>query len=388
MRLGVKAAILCAFFFLHAPDIRAADTKAEIRTNLLLLPGSRAANERLSSTASVACNNSSLRFIMEQYSSRFQISYWIDRRVDADAPLQLMLPSAPLTECFQRLAAQCDAEVGLVENILLIAPRGKLAPIQVAAIRLHDQLSNQQTSSSTAKLVPIQWDMLTTPDELRKSIAKAWSTPLPKEFPHDLMNGGALPPCTLATQCSLLYGGFDRALELDASGKLLVRPLNNRSTFTANYPSSTFLPTLVKAAQASYPTLTVVTEGNSTTVTGQPNAHNRLLNRIDDVDRRGSTSRSNSPRSNPSSKSASSKALDAQRLDFELQNQTVGAALEHLAQNLKFELQWADSIADSDKEKRVSLKSKALSLNEVLAKLSAASGLKIRRSGTLVEVSK
>jgi hypothetical protein len=410
MRSALIAWLLVLSVFKNNCDIWAQAPAPEVRINLLTLPSSRQAIQKLPVPASVACENVGLREVLPQLAERFDFTYWIDRRVDADAPLKLLLPQATLEECLQRLAQLSDAEAGLVENVVVIAPRGRLATLQYCAVRFHDQLSRAAAGAGReippARLQPVEWPLLTTPSQLAQRLGNTWNLAPVAELPHDLMNAGRLRACTAATQLTLLYGGFDRVVSLDAQGRLAYSNPPQATQWRATYPESAIMPEAVAATRQAFPAATIESHGRTVQVAGTTAAHLSLLGAAGASRRPGSARSENvagppsrPPRPGGESRSggasrgsdlsdAATRALDAQRLTFELKNQTLSAALEYLSQNLSFELRWDASLQPADREKRVSLSAREQPLNTVLEGLADASGLKIRRSGTVVEVSR
>ncbi len=112
-----------------------------------------------------------------------------------------MVCDGTLRECLAKLAASCDAEVGLIENVVTIALPKDLANMQYAAVRVHDQFMQAQSAASgtsgnkartaDAPLKPLEWTMLTTPNQLVQQINQQWATNLPTDLPHDLMDAGS-----------------------------------------------------------------------------------------------------------------------------------------------------------------------------------------------------
>ncbi|MFO1065782.1 MAG: hypothetical protein U0892_18120 [Pirellulales bacterium] len=393
---------LCVLFF--AEDIWADDTLIAERNNLLLLPASRAAADRLQTPTNLVCSNTSMRSVLSRYGREYQFVFWIDRRVDADSPLELS-EQAPLQECLNRMAAMTNAEAGIIENIVVIAPRGKVAAMQAAAVRLHDQLTRNSGEGKAAKLQPLEWPMLTTPNEFAGIMSKAWQLKLPHAMPHDLMDAGSLPPCTFATQLTLLYGGFNEAVTADETGKLSTRPLditNVSRWWKGVYSLGRGDPNEISKLNSKVSPVSIT--DRSIEAGGDTEFHLRLLairdgggpatrpggNRPGSNNRppRTSTMPGTNAQNNSRSGNSAVAALEKLQFTFELKDQTIEAAMKYLAQNLKFELKWADNVTSDDKSKLVTLKVEQAPVDDMLTKLGKAAGLSIKRTGTTVEVSR
>lgn len=343
---------------------------------------------------------------MIQLSEHYQFSYWIDRRVDADKPIPRITVDGTLRECLIKLASDCNAEVGLVENVVTIAKAEHLAAMQYASVRLHNQLSlgqlslgqlldgqgnDSQTTSDapskgpSAEMKPLAWPVLTTPTELAESIKENWQLGLEFKLPHDLMNAGKLQPCTVATQLTLLYGGFDQC----AAGKSLreLRLLNMppAGNWRSSYPASTLSAEQISAIKQANADARIEKSGNSWTVIGATALHLQLLQTA-----KRSTTNSSRPGRTPRSPDASTSANDPlakQRFDISKQaDKPLGAILKNLGDQLGLTIQWDSSLPPSAQHTLVTIEANKSKLDDILSSLGAQAKLEISRNGTKVTI--
>ncbi len=368
---------LSIFFSCGIADNWAADP--EVRFNLLTLPSARQAELRLVMPAHLNYEHAPLRLCVEQLAEHFQVSYWIDRRVDADKPVTLNIAEGTLGECLSKLARACNAEVGLVENVVTIAHPEHLADMQYAAVRLHNQLSTAQADD--AQLRPLAWPKLTTPSELAQQINSTWGLSITSDLPHDLMNAGSLQPCTLSTQLTLLYGGFGKCAAGKRAGELRVLPMPKSGNWQAEYTSSAISADQVSLVKGMFTSVQAEKAKNSWRVVGPTAAHLMLLQ----------PKRAAEP-SNRSNRSANQNStgedpLGKQRFDIGKQSdKPLGAILKSLADQLGLSVQWDEGLPPSAPFTLVTIEAKKAKLDEILANLAQQAKVSIKRSGTQITV--
>lgn len=391
----IKAWIcLCIFFSANLADIWAAEP--EIRFNLLTLPSTRQADQRLAMPASLNYEHAPLRQCMIQLSEHYQFSYWIDRRVDADKPIPRTTVDGTLRECLIKLASDCNAEVGLVENVVTIAKAEHLAAMQYASVRLHNQLSlgqlldgqgnDSQTTSDApskgpnAEMKPLAWPMLTTPTELAESINENWKLDLEFKLPHDLMNAGKLQPCTVATQLTLLYGGFDQCAAGKGLRELRLLKMPPAGSWKSSYPASTISAEQISAIKQAHADARIEKSGNSWTVIGATALHLQLLQAA----KRSTTNSSRPGRTPPT---GANDPLAKQRFDISKQaDKPLGAILKNLGDQLGLTIQWDSSLPPSAQHTLVTIEANKSKLDDILLSLGAQAKLEISRSGTTVTI--
>ena len=369
----------------------------EVRFNLLTLPSSRQAEQRLALPARLNYERAPLRECMSQLSERFQFSYWIDRRVDVDLPITIEVGNGTLRECISRLAQACDADMGLVENVVTIARAEHLAAMQYAAVRLHNQLSLVQMAEHSAQgnqpdrksdkntnhkvdaeFKPLTWPKLTTPSELISLINQSWQVNLPIDMPHDLMNAGHLQPCTVSTQLSLLLGGFDRCAAGKRLSELRMLPMPKSGNWQAEYANNLVNAEQVTLIKDRFPEARLDKAGNNWTLVGPTAAHLWLLQpTVATGSNPGRNSRSNS----------SADPLSQQRFDISKQSdKPLGAILKNLSGQLGLNLQWDPGLPPSAPQTLVTIEAKRARLDEILSSLGTQAKLSITREGTRVTV--
>lgn len=377
---------MTVIFLAQFQDIWAADPRPvpEIRFNLLTLPEAMATRERMQQSAQIFLDRASLRSYIQPLSQRYRFSFWIDRRVDADKPLSLNLSQTTVADCLQALAQQCNAQAGLIENIVVIAPADRLAAMQYAAVRLHDQLSRQEGASDhKTQLRPLEWPLLTTPSELAAQIAGNWGFAFPGKLPHDLLNAGQLQPCTVATQLTLLLGGFDQCVAGRGLDSLRLINLPEAAAWQATYDNASVSQNQRARVTQEFPDAAFTLARSTLTLVGPTEAHVRLLTSAASATRESVAGKAN-PRE-PRSKG--SDPLAKQRYTIQqLTPQPIRGVIMALSSQLGMQVEWDPAVSPAQLQKLVTLDEKEAQLDELLARLGKQSDLQITRRGKTVIV--
>ena len=377
---------ISVIFWAGHRDIWAADAPSppEIRFNLLTLPEASATRERLQQSAQIFLERVSLRSYIQPLSQRYRFAYWIDRRVDADQPISLSLSQSTVAECLDALAQQCDARAGVIENIVVIAPADRLAAMQYAAVRLHDQLSRQLSSTeSTAQLRPLDWPLLTTPSELANQIADNWGFSFPGKLPHDLMNAGQLQPCTVATQLTLLLGGFDQCAAGRSLEALRLISLPEAAAWQATYDSARIPERNRALVSQEFPGTTLTLARGTLSLTGTTEAHVRLLSVAVAGPRESSVAKSNKRERRPTG----TDPLAKQRYTIQqLTPQPIRVIVMALGNQLGLQVEWDPALSQAQLQKLVTLDEKEASLDAILTRLGQRADLQLTRQGTILKV--
>lgn len=390
----LKAWICPTIFFLCiCTDICAA--QPEVRFNLLTLPSARQADLKLAMPARLNYEHAPLRQCVAQLAEHFQFSYWIDRRVDADKPIPRSVKEGTLRDCLELLAQECHAEVGLIENVVTIAKPEHLAAMQYAAVRLHNQLSIVQADSkpeagetkaerSHAEMRPLAWTMLTTPSELADAINETWKIKLTYQLPHDLMNAGKLQACTLSTQLTLLFGGFDQCAAGKRQTELRVLTMPAAGNWQAIYPSAMIASDRIAAVKSSMPDTSCEKTGSNWLVIGSTAAHLQLIQ----PGRPATSTGDRSTRPRPgNANTAGNDPMSKQRFDIARQvDKPLGAILKNLGDQLGLSIEWDGALPPSAQHTLVTIEANKSRIDEILSDLGTQAKLAITRAGTKVTV--
>ena len=215
------------------------------------------------------------------------------------------------------------------------------------------------------------WPELVTSTELLEQIESAWQIHFDQRLPHDLFHAGKfLQPTTLATQATVILGGFERAAEWHQGNRFRIIPLPPQTQWQANYSKRDVDLRGLVGLIDKYAGGQCQTRGNVCHVRGVTNFHLALL--------------APSPVAARTDLSLGSRSL---RYEFQVVNTQVSAVLESLSQSIGFELQWDKACSPAQRQQLISFEVKQVTLDQLLAEVARSSGLSIERQKSVVKVS-
>ncbi len=338
------------------------EPEQSVTVNLLELPSSRQAQAILNSESRFLWEQTPLRLGLQDLSQIHGISIWIDRGLD---PMQSVTTPAAngdstLLERLRQIATLINAEVGLIENVVYFGSAGQVAPLQRAAVELHDAIS-RVASERSAQLRPWNWQELSTSTEMLAQLAAQWKINIVGDLPHDLYHAGELvQPATVATQLTLLVGGFDRQAVLTASGRFELKPLDGRSRWQAKYRKSDLDLKSLAILKSEYSNSQCFTRGEVSQVVGVTDFHLALL-------------------ASPTARPAARMIESSQAWEFKVQHTPLEDVLIKLSGSFGFELKWDVTCTEEMRQQRISFEVEGVTTDELLAEVARVSRLKIMR---------
>lgn len=358
---------------LDTPTTRGVEPAAEavvVSVNLLELPSSRQAQLILQSDAGFFWDQTPLINGLGELSQTHRISVWIDRQLD---PMQLVTTPAvvngktSLHARLRQLATAVGGEMGLIENVVYFGPPGRVAALQRAAVELHDTIS-RSVQTRTVQLRLWRWDDISNTTEMLAQLSAEWKIQVTAELPHDLYHAGELlEPCTLATQLSLLAGGFDLEAEAAGANQFRLRPLAQREVWQANYRSDDLDLRSLSRLKEQFVDSQCQTRGAVSTVRGVTEFHLALL-------------------ASPAKRAGVGRPESSARWGFEVQNTPVSAVLDKLAGSMGFSVHWDVSSTAEMRAQLISFTVSGATTDELLAEVARVSGLRISRDKDQVSI--
>jgi|688.fasta_scaffold01259_17 hypothetical protein len=345
--------------------------------NLLLLPTSQRAAGELQQSCSL-WSQQSIRAILKDVAAQYQISVWLDRRQDPSQIVELSRSDVPTTlaDELDRVATSSGAAGGLVENVYLIAPVDRLARIQRAAVVLHGQLSSTHRHFAQTSH-PLQWNDVISSQELMQLISDTWHIQLQGPVPHDLYHASRFPESTLATQLSVLLGGFDLQAMLIGSGgdpgktaqpggrvHLRISPLSEKATWSDNYARSLTDERRIELSKRYAGSKLEQLADKRWMVQGETNLHLDLL------------APKNSKSSSVGNATHTPNGESQQQYTFSTdQALPVESILAHLGKSLGFQIQWSDRCSPLHRSRLIELSVKSASREQLLKEICDRAGL-------------
>lgn len=350
-----------------------------VLVNMLELPSSRAAQQVLRTPTRIFWEQTPLRTGLQELSQQHGCTIWLDREID---PNQLVTTraaepqqDASLHGRLEYIASMAGAEIGLIENVVYFGPPGRAARLQRAAVELHDVLSQsggqgRGSNPTAAHTRELDWPELATSTELLEQIESAWQIEFDQRLPHDLFHAGRfLRPTTLATQATVILGGFELEAKWQQGNQFRIIPLQSQTRWQANYPKRDVNLRGLVGFLDKFAGGQCQTRGNICHIRGVTNFHLALL--------------ATPPVASQPDVSLGSKSM---RYEFQVVNTQVSVVLASLAQSIGFELQWDEACSDAQRAQLISFQVKQVTLDQLLAEVARSSGLKIARQKSVVKV--
>ncbi len=357
--------ILLAILLATVAGLAPANLRAqvpEVKTNLLETAAARKARQALMQSASFSWDQQPLRMGLEKLSQTYQIGIWCDRRIDPNqlvsfAPAQASGLEASLLRRMEQLAAEMAAEVGVIENLLFLGPVGEVQRIQFSAQVLHDAVSQQDPALGNASRT-LSWPELSTHQQLLNQVQQAWDIRVEGQLPHDLLHAGKLyEPTSLATQLSILAGGFGLSASAIGQRGFQLSPLPQDTRWKATYARSGLQTAQFAALRGLYSGSQLQARANNCTLLGVTNFHALML-----------APPGSNRQANPRTRVWS----------FQVENAPTSAIMEKLASSLGVELGWDPACTAEQQGKLQSLDIRQATTEALLNQICDAADLQYR----------
>lgn len=314
---------------------------------------------------------------------RDQIPVWIDRRIAKDLALSLEIPKGQSNkEVLDRVASQLDAQVALVDRYVAIVPKGTAPAVEWAYWNLVSEPSDP--SLRATRKDRFEWPDGTDTRVIWKSFVEQFqlgpiadSQVLAQTI--DRWPVGRLESTNVAAMATLLLAGFDQRMNWPAAQPPSLQPLLEGRPVRFRYTSE--IPKVGKVAwqawRSRWPQATVEQVESDATAPSQTAAWDILA----PVAAHGELVEPLAPAAKPKPVSPGGQA---KRYTGRYRGEIL-KILTSLGQQLSLEL-LADELTTELSRREVDVSFSEVSLEELLAKLGQASGLKITVEGPAMKV--
>lgn len=167
----------------------------------------------------------------------------LDRRLDPNRLIDVAFQDVPLRDGLATLAAQADASVARIENVILIAPGDAADRIATAAALVEKSL--EEAPSDVRRVweqrQATRWPRLTEPRSALKQLAETHGLTIsnPDRLPHDLWPTIDWPALSVYARVSLVAGQFDLMPTTEDGRQITLVPLPERLTMERSYALGT-----------------------------------------------------------------------------------------------------------------------------------------------------
>lgn len=309
-------------------------------------------------------SNVTLRDTLDELSRATDVTYWLDRRVDASQVIEVARAGPTVEQAFVEVAAAAELVVLPIDHLILVGRAewvdrtGSLILLAGTGATIPAdgviKLAGSTRWRGAAKRVG--WPYLRTPNEALREVARVGRLDVSAvDLPHDLwpaLRETSLRPTTAVT---LIGCAFDRWLRIDASRRVTATELPAKWVFDRTYESDRVRARLEGIRQAD-PAARLVREGSKLQVRASLRTHRRLA--------------AVPQRPKPS--------LSTARYTLNFQNAPAGAALQSLANAGGWTLDLrGDAVVDACRE-RVDVAGTDETLEVLVRRVAQAAGVAVR----------
>ena len=314
---------------------------------------------------------------------RDQIPVWLDRRIPKDHGLSIEIPKGQSNkEVLDRVADELDAEIAMVDRYIAIVPKGKAPSIEWAYWHLVSEPSDPRLR--VTRKDRFEWPDGSDTRSIWKSFLDQYRLgPIADSqglaATIDRWPAGRLESTNIAAMATLLLSGFDQRIDWPAAQPPSLQPLLEGRPVRFRYTSE--IPKVGKVAwqawRSRWPQATVEQVESVATAPSQTAAWDILA----PVAAHGELVEPLAPAAKPKPVSPGGQA---KRYTGRYRGEIL-KILTSLGQQLSLEL-LADELTTELSRREVDVSFSEVSLEELLAKLGQASGLKITVEGLAMKV--
>jgi hypothetical protein len=167
----------------------------------------------------------------------------LDRRVDPDQKIELVLDNVSLQEALQRIASRLDVGFTLVGPVVFFGPKQTAERLRTVATLRNEDVRRLPPAVRAIWLSakPWKWDKLAVPWDLVSTLVRENGLQMAglEQIPADLWGAADLPPLPLVERLTLVLAQFDLTFEIGTDGiSLRVVPIPSKPAMERTYSVS------------------------------------------------------------------------------------------------------------------------------------------------------
>jgi len=333
-------------------------------------------DQQLELPAGVRWGSNPLRPALTNLARIQQVAIFLDRRVDPDQAVDLIITDIPLHELLQRIASQLKLGLGQVGPVIYLGPPSTASVLGTVAALREEQAQQLPPAvrSRVTRMQPLRWPELATPRELVQEIAAGVGLSVVglEQIPHDLWPAVDLPPLTFVQSLSLVLAGFGLTFEYSSDGSAIqLQPLPATASILRRIPLRGSPAAVGAEIRRRFPDARFTIEAGSVMVDSTIETVAAIRRMLD------------SP--SPRPKIPTAKAKVEKRYTLRVQDKPLGAVAAAIAKELGVELRLAAG-AEELRDKLVWLDVKEATLDQLLRTLLDPGGLTYRLDEQTLEI--
>jgi hypothetical protein len=336
-----------------------------------------ALERQLKAAVSVSWSNIPLARALGSLSASQHVAIVLDRRVDPDQPIRLMLSQQPLAEGLRQIADHLKLGYCQFGPVAYFGP-GDVAKQLRTLGALRSQQARGLSADAARKLLTMRtshWDDLAEPRQLLADLAAEAEVRIigEEKIPHDLWRASDLPPLTWIDRVTLLAAQFDLTFHVDKSGqKVELLPAPAKVVLSRTYLAGRETDELAKRWAEALPQAKIAVEGNKIRLDGLLEDHEFVEHRL---------------RGTPTVRTKVTPGKEVYQLSID--NAPLDQVVQQLGQRLNLEFQWDRAAIDAagiSVAQVVSIKVTNASLDDLVRAVFDGTGLAFRRDDERVSI--
>ncbi len=332
--------------------------------------------EQFELPAGVRWGANPLRPALSNLAREQHAAIFLDRRVDPDQTMDLVVSDVALRELFERIARELGLGLGQVGPVTYFGPPATTAVLGTVAAQREEQEQALPplVRNRLRRAQPLRWPELTTPRELLERLAADAGLQLVglEQIPHDLWPEADLPPLTFAQALSLILAGFDLTFEYAPDGTAVqLQPLPASASILRRIPLRGSPAVVGAEIRRRFPDARFTIEAGAVVVDAS-------------VETAAAIRRMLEPPA-PRPKLPTAKAKVEKRYTLRVQDKSLGAVAAAIAKEIGVELRFAAG-AEELRDKLVWLDVKEATLDQLLRTLLDSGGLTYRLDQQTLEI--
>ena len=309
-----------------------------------------------------------------------EIPLWLDRRVDPQQTIDSQFTDFSVEKVLDELAKKKGLSWVWLGELVYIGPVGAAGELPPLIQQAHNSIGEIPAGEQQRWLQagPRRWPRLSQPRALVRDLAGELGVELvgDEQITHDLWPARELPPMATIDRLVLILAGFDLTCRLDVTGKTCqIVPIQRPLEIERHFRLPTKHASMIRQIQQRFPSVRVRIDGKSLAVTGQWSDQEKIAEILADTPHR------------PPARTAQRKTR--QSLSLTVKDQPVRVVIDHLARQLRLEVDWSKSLLTLNptiSERRVSCEVEGADLDELLGQILSPAGLSFEREGQRIKI--
>jgi hypothetical protein len=319
------------------------------QSNASSLSGSPLAH-RLETRVSITWEGQQLGQALARLGEAQKIALWLDRRVDPDTPLDITATDRTLPEVLDEIGQPHGWSASVFAGIVYFGPRQTAEDLATLAALARQRLANAPAASRASWLKAETWSIprLSQPRELLRDLVQSAGATLTgdEQISLDLWPDRKLPALAVIDRAVLVLSGFDLTCQVSENGRQLqVVPIKRPVQITRDYSVSSSRAADVERVLQQLSAQNIERRGARLVVSARVEAHEAIAAAL----------RGRPPVAAPPRKMPKSVDEPQQRYSLRVDNKPVGAVVDQLAKQLKFEVFWEEGASTNSQQIRATL---------------------------------